>query len=94
MSLVALIRCSQQNDSFPHVSHRVVDRRGVHVDTAVVLGHEAELVGFGLHLHGSFAGHLVAALRSSYLERKQKRNCKEEAWDSFMLITCFSFLLQ
>lgn len=38
------------------------------MDKAVILGHEAELVGFGLHLHRSFAGHLVIPLRSSYLE--------------------------
>lgn len=54
------------------VSHCVVDRRGVHMDTAVVLGHEAELVGFGLHLHRSFARHLVIPLRSSHLEPKDQ----------------------
>lgn len=54
---------------FETATHRVVDRRGVHVDTAVVLGHEAELIGFGLHLHRSFAGHLVIPLRSSNLEQ-------------------------
>ena len=43
----------------------------MHVHAAIVLGHEAELVGFGLHLHRSFAGQLVVALRSSYLEPTQ-----------------------
>lgn len=45
------------------------------MDTAVVFGHETELVGFGLHLHRSFAGHLVAPLRSSDL-RAQACECK------------------
>lgn len=51
------------------------------MDAAVVLGHEAELVGFGLHLHGSFAGHLVIPLRSSYLRitTRQTRDMKHEA---------------
>lgn len=49
------------------ISHRVVDRRGVHVDVTVVFGHEAELVRFGVHLHGSFARHLEVPLRSSDL---------------------------
>ena len=39
----------------------------MHVHATVILGHESELVGFGLHLHRSFAGHLVIPLRSSYL---------------------------
>lgn len=42
------------------------------MDKAVVLGHEAELVGFGMHLHGSFAGHLIIPLRSSYLQQKDQ----------------------
>lgn len=49
------------------LSHNVVDRRGMHMNAAVVLGHEAKLVGFWLHLHCSFASHLVIPLRSSYL---------------------------
>lgn len=43
----------------------------MHEDAAVALGHEAQLVGFGLHLHGSFAGHLVVALRSSDLRPRE-----------------------
>lgn len=48
-------------------SHHIVDRRGMHEDAAVTLGHEAQLIGFGLHLHSSFAGHLVVSLRGSDL---------------------------
>lgn len=48
-------------------SHHVVDGRGMHEDAAVALGHEAQLVGFGLHLHGSFAGHFVVSLGGSDL---------------------------
>ena len=54
------------------ISHRVVDRRGVNMYAAIALGHKAELISFGLHLHCSFAGHLVIALRSSYLDRKEQ----------------------
>lgn len=54
-------------------SHHVVDGRGMHEDAAVALGHEAELVGFGLHLHGSFAGHLVVSLRGSHLRRREEK---------------------
>lgn len=53
-------------------SHHVVDGRGMHEDAAVALGHEAELVGSGLHLHGSFAGHLVVSLRGSHLRRRKE----------------------
>lgn len=49
------------------ISHRVVDRRGVHVDVAVVFGDEAELVRFGVRLHRSFARHLEIPQRSSDL---------------------------
>lgn len=51
------------------LTHHVVDGRGMHKHTAVALGHKAQLVGFGLHLHGSFAGHLVVPLRGSDLSR-------------------------
>lgn len=54
-------------------SHHVVDGRGMHEDAAVALGHEAELVGSGLHLHGSFAGHLVVSLRGSHLRRRKEK---------------------
>lgn len=53
------------------ISHRVVDGGRVHVDAAVVFGHEAELIGFGVHLHRSFARHLVILLRSSDLRPKK-----------------------
>lgn len=45
----------------------------MHVDAAVVFGHEAELVGFGVHLHRSFARHLVILLRSSDLRPKKSK---------------------
>lgn len=48
-------------------SHHVVDGGGMNKDAAVTLGHESQLVGFGLHLHGSFAGHLIVSLRGSDL---------------------------
>ena len=50
------------------------------MDTAVVLGHEAELAGFGLHFHRSFAGHLVIPLRSTNLEHRIM-SVREEAWE-------------
>lgn len=74
-------------------SHHVIDGRGVHKDTAVVLCHESELVGFGLHLHGSFAGHLVISLRSSDLKeptnQSREHMCEQVLY--FLLASCFSF---
>lgn len=54
------------------ISYRVVDRGGMNMYATIVLGHKAEFIGFGLHLHCSFAGHLVIPLRSSYLEQKDQ----------------------
>lgn len=68
-------------------SHRVVDGRGVHVDAAVILGNETELVGFGLHLHCSFTGHLVVPLWSSYLNKMQI-NKHEKVHTDFQFLFC------
>lgn len=57
------------------------------MDAAVVLGHEAKLVGFGLHLHRSFAGHLVIPLRGSYLKRCKPnvRQFRTDHWLQFRI---------
>lgn len=64
--------------------------------TAIVFGHEAKLIGFGLHLHCSFAGHLVTPLRSSDLDRAQaceyKTKNTEQAQDIHLLLSVSYFI--
>lgn len=67
-------------------AHRVVDGGRVDVDAAVVLGHEAQLVGFRLHLHGSLAGYLVIPLGSSNLDRPRQKLQFTEGL--FFFLTC------
>lgn len=69
-------------------SHRVVDGGRVHVYTAIVLGHETQLLSFGLHLHCSFAGLLVFSLRTADLERDQTKHTEQpnsQEWERFIL---------
>lgn len=63
------------------------------MDIAIIFGQEAELIGFGLHLHRSFAGHLITALRSSYLQHKSIKHGFESEAQERQTITGFTCII-